>query len=207
MRDDIHAIIILVTVVSSTCILIWNWASISRDSVRDALRGLIPFAALGTLSSLLMNVNGGPENEWIIPLFLCFFVLAFGKRSLIRRIWLHSLQVISLVLCLNHVELINSGYTSNAKATQLAFDSQAYDKTRFYQDALCSRFSKETEFPNCPLTDILTDLPGTIEKLEIVSLWHSRFTHLYFCQRIHAKLWFPGGTIGDACDRIETRSN
>ena len=117
------------------------------------------------------------------------------------------LSVISIILCIDHIELINSGYTSNPASSRAAFESQTIGKVGFYEETLRSKYPAEAELPNGPIDAILPEFPCTLEKREIVAVWHTPLTHLYLARRVPAHVWYPGGKVGDSYGRLEVRGD
>lgn len=164
---------------------------------RRLVLAALPFLMLGLLSRLLLTIDGRPQMEWLLPLFVAVMLTAFLRPGrLYRASWL-ALFCIAILLSCNYLALLSiAGYTGDPArtvgfnaATNLARMKAAHFKTTTLA------FS-DRDVPRKLVEELIgaSDLTRCT-RLSVSPEWHTSFTGLYRVHREPMVLVFAGGRL------------
>ncbi|MSQ93248.1 MAG: hypothetical protein EXR98_01685 [Gemmataceae bacterium] len=166
-----------------------------------------PFLLIGAVSVLLMNANGFPTLEWILPAAVTG-ILTLSCRSDRVLTWMRGFLVAAaVVLCANFLFLVGeSEYTSVPKWPLEISETQKHRSIAAGRDAVEKKFSIETTLEAGSLAKILNE--PWFENQELLTVekqWHTPLTRLYLIKRERAHLWYPGGEVRFGSRALELR--
>lgn len=206
MHDSLHAAGLLTLLGVSAIVMAWNRAEFSKESFKRGCWTTLPFFVLGLLSVVLMNANGRPMFEWLLPLPFAFLAAAYGKRRYVRRALGIFLFLGSAALWFDHVELINSEFTSDPDFVQFRSVQRADMRVREVERAIRKSFHDEV-LPEGYISDMIPNVPRFVEREEISRCWHTSFTGLFRVRRVAYQIWTPGGNADEAISHLTLRKS
>lgn len=201
------AVVALVTVV-----LVVRFGGLPRRSLTSLIRVLLPLTLLGGICALLLSGAGSPIYEWLLPAACVAVLWAFCRSDRAFNVASPLILAAAVILCINFMGLIHSGYTARVSFTQRLAESRQQGMVASAGEALRKAFPPEAAIPEGPVAKILGEAKSAeetnyadIEVLCVVPQWHTPLTRLYLVKHERAVLWCPGGNIQEASRRLELR--
>ena len=196
----------LIGVVFATAMLIpMQWRA--RRPFRELGISLWPFLILGVLSNLLLNANGAPLVEWLLPAIASALTTVFCRSERIV-LWLRCIfPTLACFLWLNFLLLVGSKeYTANpAWPTKIA-ESRTSAALNEARREIERRFSPEDVVREDFVADILGEESfSQLWDVHTERQWHTFFTRLSVVERRAAGVWCPGGLARISVRKLEIR--
>ncbi len=196
MFVDVHAIVILTTVVVSVVIVVCNHSWRPRP-LQKAIAPVLAIAGVGVLCICLLSVFGVPIAEWVFPGIGAFLVGFFMKSPRASKTISWGLFIVAVGLCVNSCLLRSNGYTSAPERTRAMYGAleQAFMKSLSGQ--LRKTFPADEVLAQGPLDGILPgpDRRTDWDRKTLRRLWHTWFTGLHEITTVPGEIWYPGGSV------------
>ena len=198
------ALVVLVT----AAVVVPNWGT-ARRPFGVVLLAALPFLGLGVLSALLLSARGTPLIEWALPMIAVLIagVCCRSDKAFNGLRW--GLFGLAIALWLNFGLLIRpgGGYTAEPAFSQVITKSIQANEIKAAGEAMRTKFPDDATYPAGPVGKILDDPRfDAVDALAVRSEWHTPLTRLY--REVHSKapLWYPGGEIASASQKLEVRT-
>ena len=206
MLPDIHAVVILMTVVVPLILIGLRPAWRPRSCKRLA----IPVLALGTLGlvcSCFLTTLGTPRAEWFFPMIGVCLAGLFMRSDRVYRVTSWSLVAAAVALSYNSLMLRDHGYTSAPETSMSAFRGFEQGTLALLGKDLRTIVPPDRELPAGPLKDIVPRFAGwtDIKRCNIRATWHTLFTGLYKIEAVPGQVWYPGGPVAKGSQQLEWR--
>lgn len=203
-----HLGLLALVVVVTAAVVIPNWGA-ARRPLGVVLIATLPFLVLGVLSALLLSAKGAPVIEWVLPMIgvLIAGVCCRSDRAFNGLRW--GLFGLAIALWLNFGLLIRpgGGYTAEPAYSQAITKSIQTNEIKAAGEAMRAQLPGDATYPAGPVGKIL-DNPrfDAVDALAVRSEWHTPITRLH--REVHSKapLWYPGGEIASASQKLEART-
>jgi len=206
MFVDVHAIVILTTLIVPVMLIAWNHSWRPR-SLPKAMVPALAITSVGMACLLLLSVFGVPIAEWVFPGVGAAFGGFFVKSQRLFRTMGWALFLATVGLCLNFCFLTRSGYTSSPGRTAAMYASLERAFVKSLSDQMGKAFPANDVLPQTPLNEIL---PGRDhadwDRKTMCRLWHTWFTGLYEITTIPGEIWYPGGPVASATGSLRWKA-
>lgn len=153
-------------------------------------------------SYLLLNSNGSPLIEWLLPLLCVLFSWTFYRSANAYIVSAITCGLMSCLLSYFFVLLVSANYTTNLHhGSHLAAHLQQLQLKKVYE-MLIEKYGRDTVLDPFHI-DLTTfnDSP-VVKKTSYVKEWHSPITRMYSKRHEIAKLRFTGGKLSECINCI-----
>lgn len=210
MSPDFHGILLLVipTVTAILCFTLRDAPSRGRV-LWSLILILVLFVVVPSCYTHLCT-RGNPWSQVVIP-SLCIGALAmFVRRLDVAVLASLSIGFLMVVMCNSYIDLVHSDrFTGNpsSRAHEAAQEHLRDSTVRFLKKLSAS---DDVEHPPSWVADAAfiknpEELSDRTYRVESRFFWHSRLTQLYGEEKFRVELWYPGGKLADAADKLEFR--
>jgi hypothetical protein len=165
------------------------------------------FIIFGILLSCLCDEND-PVFQWLIPAVCLFFILLGTENKKVKIFSAIFFVLIAGFLSWHFNHLVyHSNYTTNSRTKQrLPGDFLEHNKERLkeisaeYDESYLTGWAEEV-FKELPSEK--TRMIYQTVRTDAYELWHTSFTGLYRKSEKNIYLWYPGGKLAEAANKIE----
>lgn len=211
MQANLNAIGILITPFITLAILIKSRKKgITFKEILKAILFFIFVSFLNIMVSTHLCDTGYPIAQWLIPVLCGAIIIIAVENKKIRRISLLLLTILSITLSQHFVHLVHeTQYIGNRNSRMINGISKSILKSQKELLKTAAEGNTKNYSPGW-IEDSLKDLEGADgiiikgdhEIIETHKLWHTDFTGLYGTTYKKVGIWYPGGTLREAAEKI-----
>ncbi len=198
-------VLLLCTVITTPIVAAIRFRTGPARSLSDISSALGPYLLLAIPSALLAQ-ESKPFVEWFLPALAAMVLAIFCKHEKKYRILWWATFVAAIILCVNFLSLDGGDYCRGKQLIQRVNTARTIDLQRQGKEALKNKFAAAAVMPPGPVSKLLN--APVFDEAEIVTFkteWHSPLTGLFHVKKEKAILWYPGGRMDEASERLELR--
>ena len=204
----LHILLIVLTAIGTASAVALNWGPLRRPC-GTVLVASLPILALGVLSALLLSAKGAPMVEWVLPLLALLIAGLCCRSDKVFKALRWGLTGIAVLLWLNFGFLVGGGggYTAKPDHTRQFATMIQSSEINAAGEAMRAKLPPDATYPAGPVGAILDDSRfDAVDALAVRPEWHTPLTRLYREVHARAPLWYPGGEIASASQKLEART-
>ncbi len=170
----------------------------------EIINAIVPMIVVGVLCTLVLNANGTPKAEWIIPTLAILIVGLFCRSEKLFRVVRWGMVVLSVALCVNFLNIVQSGdYTASPEGVAQRSKLRERIALRKAASVIENRFDGKAVLPEQPVAELLrSPTIGEIDTPEVAEEWHTPLTRIYKMNHVKSKIWYPGGPVSESADKL-----
>lgn len=202
----VHLALLAAVVVATLVLVAWDRGR-SQRPIGKLLLAVSPFVVIGGLCGLLMSATGVPVVEWALPALAVLVVGLICRSDRFFNGMRWAMLVVAAILCVNFTGLVHGSFTAEPSYSERESKSRQRVVLTAAGKALRESYPPQTVLPEGPVSEILDDPQfNVVDVFVFEPQWHTPLTRLYRIKRNRASLWYPGGDVATASQRLKLRS-
>ena len=200
-------VVLLLGVIATPVVLGIRCREGPRRSIGAWIRAVVPYLPLAILCMFLMSTKGVPTIEWFYPALASLALVIVCRSERCYLIAWRGLFYASLFMCGNVLYILSDHDYCRDKVRSLRVANiRSRNHTLEARDAIQKAHATDVILKERRVSAILKD--PTFDELDIVTFeleWHTILTFIGRLKREKAALWYPGGKVEEASQRLELR--